>query len=131
MAEKLSQIFGFKKTTFSTPSPDTNGSYEQDILFVQVEQARSRAGDGVATAKVMGTFIVFTQMDKMPFGYFNKRVEQADASLTKDFFFFDIDLNPVSSPAKLQNITERRVKFVYLYKAQYDPEQGEMTNLEI
>lgn len=131
MAEKLSQIFGFRKTTFSAPSSESDAPYEQDTLFVQVEQARSRAGNGMFTAKIMGTLIVFTQMDKMPFGYFNRRIEQAHPSLTKDFLFFDIDLNPISTPAKIQNISERRVRFVYLYKAQYDPEQGELTSLEI
>lgn len=131
MASKLSQIFGFRKTTFNAPSPDPNGSYEQDTLFIQVDEAMSNTGNGRATSKVTGQMVVYVQMNKMPFGYFNKRIQQADHSLTKDFFFFDIDLNPVSSPARLQNITERRVKFVYLYSAQYDPDHGEMTSLEI
>jgi hypothetical protein len=67
----------------------------------------------------------------MPFGYFNKRIQQADHSLTKNLFFFDIDLNPLNSPARLVNILERRVRFVYLYKAQYDPAHGELTSLNV
>jgi hypothetical protein len=35
----------------------------------------------------------------------------------------------LNSPARLQNIAERRAAFVYLYSAQYDPDQGELTSL--
>lgn len=131
MAEKLSQIFGMRKTTFDAPSVNsTTGSFEQDTLFIEINEANSRVTEGMAYSKVYGSLVVFSQMDKMPFGYFNKKIQKADKAYTKDFFFFDIDLNPASSPARLQNISERRVRFVYLYSAQYDPAQGSITSLE-
>lgn len=132
MEEKLGKIFGFRKTTYDQPSVNAStGTFEQDTLFIQVDECNSSVKEGKATAKVSGSLTVFAQMDKMPFGYFNKRIQQADHELTRKFFFFDIDLNPVSSPARIQNITERRVRFVYLYSGQYDPEHGELTSLEI
>lgn len=131
MKEKLESIFGMRKTTFDAPTVNsTNGSFEQDTLFIEVNECNSRVTEGRALSRVLGSLVVFSQMDKMPFGYFNKRIQQSDASLTKDFFFFDIDLNPASSPARLQNITERRVRFVYLYSAQYDPAHGSITSVE-
>jgi hypothetical protein len=129
MAQKLSDIFGFKKTTFDAPSVGPNGSFEQDTLFIEINEAQSRVTNGKAYAKVFGSLIVFSQMDKMPFGYFNKKIHQSDPEWTKNFFFFDIDLNPASSPARLQNISERRVRFVYLYSGDYDPAHGELTEL--
>lgn len=126
LAEKLSQIFGFKKTTFDTP-----GSFEQDTLFIEINEAQSRVTDGRVFSKVTGSLVCFSQMEKLPFGFFNKKIQQAPASLTRPFFFFDIDLNPANSPARVQNITERRLRFVYLYSAQYDPDHGELTSLKL
>ena len=132
MAEKLVQIFAFKKTSYNAPSVNSStGSFEQDVLFIEVNECRTRAGYGRVTAEVMGSIVTFSQMDKLPFGYFQKRIQLADHSHTKDFFFFDVDLNPVNSPARMQNITERRLRFVYLYESQFDPEHGELTSLEI
>jgi hypothetical protein len=131
LEEKLSQIFGFRKTTFNAPTVDSNnGSLEQDVLFVEINDSNSRISEGKATAKVLGSLVVFSQMEKLPFGFFSKKIQAADRSLTKDFFFFDIDLNPINSPARYQNISERRVRFVYLYSAQYDPAHGQITSLE-
>lgn len=130
MAQKLTQIFGFKKTTYSAPSAGPDGSFEQDTLFIEINECRSRVNAGKAYARVLGSIVVFSQMEKLPFGFFTKKIEQASHSATKDFFFFDIDLNPISSPARIQNIAERRVRFVYLYQGQYDPSHGELTSLE-
>ncbi len=128
---KLHLIFGLRKTTFDAATINSvTGSFEQDTLFIEVNQSNSRVTEGKAYAKVEGSLVVFSQMDKMPFGYFNKRIQQADPVLTKDLFFFDIDLNPANSPARIQNITERRLRFVYLYSDQYDPAQGQITSVE-
>lgn len=132
LAEKLTQIFGFKKTTFDAPSvSSTTGTFEQETLFVEINEARSRVTEGKAFAKILGSIVCFSQMEKLPFGFFNKKIQQAPYALTKPFFFFDIDLNPANSPARIQNITERRARFVYLYSGQYDPDHGELTSLEI
>jgi hypothetical protein len=109
----------------------TDGSMEQDTLFIDISECQSRITEGKQIAKVFGSLTVFSQVEKLPFGYFNKRIQQASHQLTKKFFFFDIDLNPSSSPARIQNIVERRVRFVYLYSAEYDPWQGELTSLDI
>lgn len=127
LAEKLSQIFGFKKTTYDAPSP---GTFEQDTLFIEINEANSRVTEGKTFSKVTGAIVCFSQMEKLPFGFFNKKIQQASPTLTKSFFFFDIDLNPANSPARVQNITERRSRFVYLYSGQYDPDHGELNGLE-
>jgi hypothetical protein len=125
LSQRLSEIFEFPKTTFLAPSE----SYEQDVLFIEINECHSRITEGKAYAKVLGSLTVFSQLEKVPFGFFSKKIQQV-SFLTKDFFFFDIDVNPASSPARLQNILERRVRFVYLYSAQYDPAQGSITSLE-
>jgi hypothetical protein len=131
LSHKLSQIFGFKKTTFDAPSVNsTSGSFEQDVLFVEINECSSRITNGKSYARVSGSLIVFSQVEKIPFGFFSKKIQQAESNLTKNFFFYDIDLNPANSPARIQNITERRIRFVYLYSAQYDPEHGSITSLE-
>jgi hypothetical protein len=132
LKDKLSKIFGLRKTTFDQPSVNsTTGTFEQDTLFIEVERCDTRIVYGKQIAKVSGSLVVFSQMDKMPFGYFSKRIEQASHDLKKYLFFYDIDLNPPGSAARLQNISERRVRFIFLYSAQYDPEHGELTTLEL
>lgn len=127
LKNRLEKIFGFKKTTFSVPSD----SFEQDTLFIEISECRSKAGFGHATAYVTGTLIVYSQDDKLPFGYFNKRIQKASPELTAPLFFFDIDINNVSSGARIQNISERRTRFVFLYSEQYDPNQGSMTSIDL
>lgn len=126
MQEKLKAIFGVKKVSFDEPGD----SYEQDCIFVFVQECKSNTGQGKATARVAGQLIMFSERDKLTFGFFNKKLQQAPAALTKPFFFFDMDTEALNSPARYQNISERRASFVYLYSAQYDPNQGELTSVD-
>lgn len=128
LLEKLESIFGIKKVTFLAPSE----SFEQDTLFVEIESAKSRASKGKKVySKVTGSLSVFAREGRLPFGFFTKRIEQADAELVKDFFFFDLDVNVLNSPARVQDISEIRGKFVFLYSAEYDPNQGSLTSIEL
>lgn len=115
-----------KKTTFDIP---TDQAFEQDTLFIEINECNSRVTEGMAYAKVLGSLVVFSQFDKLQYGYFNKRIQTADHELTKNLFFFDIDTNALNSPARMQNLSERRTRFVYLYSGQYDPENGQLTSL--
>lgn len=124
---RLKKIFGFEKTTFNAPS-DT---FEQDVLFIQIDNPRTRTSQGRVYARVYGQVVVYSQDDKLTYGYFNKRIEKAAHDLTKDLFFYDIDVNLENSPARLQNINERRASFVFFFSAQYDPKLGELTTLEM
>lgn len=126
LEEKLKKIFGFEKVTFDAPSD----AFEQDTLFIEIQQPRTRTTQAKVYARVTGQLVVFSQDNKMPFGFFNKRIEKAPNALTKDFFFYDIDVNVENSPARFQNIYERRVSFIFFFTAQYDPNLGELTTLE-
>lgn len=126
LEEKLKAIFGVKKVTFDEPGE----SYEQDCIFVEVLESQANTGQGKATAKVTGAIVMYSQRNKLAYGFFNKRLQNADPALTKPFFFFDIDVEAQNSPARLQNISERRASFVYLYSAQYDPNQGQLTSVD-
>lgn len=132
LERRLKAIFGFKKVTFSSPADDSAiGTFEQDCAFIEISDCKSSARFGSAKAKVECTMRTFTQDDKMPYGFLTKRIQQADADLTAPLFFYDIDTNVASSPARIQNIHERRTRFVFLYSEQYDPDQGEMTSIDL
>jgi hypothetical protein len=126
LEDKLSKIFRFKKTTFLSPSD----AFEQDTLFVQINNSRGRVSKDKITAKVEGTLIVFSKGNALPFGYFNKAIGMASKDLTKDFFFSAVDTDVASSPSRMQDIHERRTNFLFLYSGQYDPNKGELTNVE-
>lgn len=129
LIRRLELIFGMKKTTMDAPSDE----FEQDTLFVEVTFANSRIsgkGGGRQTARVVGKLTVFSQDNKMPFGFFSKQIEQSMGELTRPFNFYDIDIDDPTSQARLQNIHERSISFVFLYDSQYDPDKGELTSLE-
>jgi hypothetical protein len=132
LERRLKAIFGFKKVTFSAPADDSAiGTFEQDTGFVEISDCQSSAGFGSARAKVECTLRTFTQDDKMPYGFLTKKIQQAKAELTDPLFFYEIDTNVASSPARIQNIHERRTRFQFLYSEQYDPDQGSITSLEL
>src|SRR5690606_34281477 len=95
------------------------------------EQCATRASKGILGAKVTGSVTIFSQVDKLPYGFFAKRIEQAKLEHTRDIFFFDVDTDVASSPARIQNIAERRCTFVYLYRAPYNPAKGQMEGLDL
>lgn len=123
---RLQEIFGLR-VTFDASS-DVEEAFEQDKLFVEIIQATNRASSNKIYSKVTGQLVMYSEVNKLPYGYFTKRIENADPELTKDFFF-----SPEESPvtqARMQNITERRIGFVFLFSEQFDPNKGELTTLE-
>lgn len=126
LKDKLENIFGYRKTTFLAPSDQ----FEQDTLFIQIDEAHPKVTEERATAKVMGTLTVFAQAQKFPFGSLSKKIEEASANLTAPFFFFDIETDVANSPARLVNIVERRTRFIFLYSETYDRSFGELTSVD-
>lgn len=125
LKRRLEAIFDFKKSTFNAPSE----SYEQDTLFISVQNAKCSVKANREVAYVNGVITVFSQGDRLPYGFFKKRLQSASGDLTKPLMF-EAETDDDQSPARLQNIHERRVPFVFLYDAQFDPSQGELTSLE-
>ncbi len=128
LTRRLEGIFGIDATF-----DEVSDEYEQDRIFIEVEVSRSRvsnANGGIETARVVGSIVVYSQANKLPFGFFSKKINNADPELTKPLFFYDIDVDLPDSPARLMNIHERRTSFVFLYNSQYDPSKGELTSLE-
>lgn len=130
LMRRMEAIFGMDKTTMLASSE----TYEQDTLFIEILSSRSRVSGvngGRETARVIGTIVVFSQEDRLPYGFFIKRIEQAAAELKAPLFFYDIDVDDVESPARLQNLHERRCSFQFLYDSQYDPDRGSITSLTL
>lgn len=127
LEEKFHRIFGFKKTTFD----DYSDEFEQDVLFIQIDKATSRVTGTMATCRVEGTIVTFGQYKKLPFGFFNKKIEKAKPEDVKDLFFYDVDFDIATSSAKMVNLHERRTRFVYLYKEQFDPNKGQLNQLNM
>ncbi len=127
MIEKLGNIFKFKKNTFDFYSTE----FEQDTLFIEVVDCHERITDGLATAKIVGELVYFSQVDKIKYGQMIKSIEKASPIDKKNFFFYDIDKQNTSSQARMINIAERRISFVYLYEGQFDPDKGTITSLDM
>lgn len=121
---KLKKIFGFEKVTYSEPSDEEK---EQEYVFVKIEKSTTSVNNGEAKGRAVGSFSVFCNSEKMPFGFFNKRIHQADPADTIDLFFYNIDQNV----KYFGNLVERTVSFVYFYKMQYDPNAGEINELTL
>jgi hypothetical protein len=122
LAAQLKRIFDYTKVTFAAPGE----SQEQDTLFIEIENCISRAKDGVFTARVTGNCTVFAHYERIPFGYFHKKIALADTDDTKDLFFFNVDENTKT----FQSLVQRSFSFVFLFSGQYDPDNGSLTSIE-
>jgi hypothetical protein len=115
-------IFEVKKVTYN----EISDSQEQGCIFIEVENSRNTIKDGRQRALVTGNALMFGPYEKMPFGFFSKKIAKADPALTKPFFFFDFETNT----RRYGDIVQRGFGFVFLYDAQYDPAIGEISSLE-
>lgn len=126
LERRMKTIFGLGKTTFDAPSDQ----FEQDTLFIQVDRVLPSIKDGREVAAVYGVITVYSQKNKMPFGYFDKRIANAKNVDKKGLHFYDFEEDVANSPSRIINIGERKRSFLFLYDAQYDPNQGELTSVE-
>lgn len=122
LEEKLKSIFDLDKVSYNLPSDER----EQEVIFIEVQTARNQIKDKLQLSRVTGQIRVFAQLDKLPYGYFTKKISEADKTLTKDLFFYDIEDNA----GTFMNVCERSMSFLYLFKSQYDPNQGLLNELE-
>lgn len=123
LKRRFQEIFRLKNTTFSKPGE----TEEQETLFIQVNESNPKISFKKEIYRVVGQGIVFAEVEKMPAGYFAKAIQMAPHELTKDFSFLKVD----QSQDTFANIVRRSFDFVFLYSRQYDPNQGELTQVEI
>lgn len=123
LEDKFKKIFELKKVSYDEPGD----AREQECLFIEVETSRNQIKDGRQKARVTGSAVMFGPNDKIPFGFFSKKIKQADPDDTRALFFFDIEVNT----RRYQNIVQRGFSFVYFFDAQYDPDVGEIEEIEM
>ncbi len=126
LERRLKAIFGFEKVSFNAPE---KFAMEQDTMFVEVDLVRPRPyGKDKISCRVSGKLVVYSQDERMPYGFFSKRVEQANHDDTKPFFF---DREIDAGEPRYQNIHERQLDFMFLYDTQYDPDRGSLTEINL
>lgn len=121
LSDKLQRIFDLKKVTYSVHSE----SEEQECLFINVQSSKNVVGDGKFKGRVTGQIIVYGSLDKLPYGYFSKKIAEAKVEDVQNLFFFDFEDNV----GTIENICQRTMSFVYLFDMQYNPNMGEITSL--
>ena len=123
MAASLKKIFDVDKVTFNLPSKED----EQEVIFVEVDSAINKIKDGRALSRVTGKLRMFASQDKLPFGYFSKKIDAADPAHVIKFYFYNFEENT----GRFQNIVERTLGFVYFFDSQYDPALGTLNSIEL
>jgi len=124
LKETLRAIFQFKKVTYDLPSEEMP---EQECLFINIDRSRNTIKDGRQFAMVTGSMAVWANRDKLPFGFFSKKIQEADISLTKDLYFYELEDNTRT----ILNICERRGSFTYFFNSQYNPDLGTIESVDI
>jgi hypothetical protein len=122
LQSSLKKIFDLDKVTYDSPSE----SLEQECIFIQVESSRNSIVDGRQIAKVTGKIKVYAQSEKLPYGYFSKKINGADPQLTYGFYFYDFEENKLGT----NNLCERSISFVYFFDSQFDPDVGTLNELQ-
>lgn len=121
LKNKFEKIFGMR-ATYDLPSEGK----EQERIFISIESSRNKVTHGSESAKVQGVISIFGNSDKLNFGYITKCINNADFKDTSDLFFYNIENNS----RYYGNLVERRAGFIYLYKGDYDPNQGEIREID-
>jgi hypothetical protein len=121
LSETLHNIFGIPKVSF-----DNSGDKEQNILFVDVASNVTVAKKTKVTAKVTGTLRMYAPNDKLTFGFFAKKLHTCSPSDQANLFFYEMD----QSGEYYGNLVERTCNFVYFFQDHYDPEDGELDEIE-
>lgn len=126
LEKDLKTIFNLSKVTFNLP-----GSYEKNTGFIEIDRAVTKTSRVAkrAQARVYGRLVVFVSDEDMPYGFISKRIDKAPANIKARFFFTQTEENIPASEARLQNLYERHCNFIYFYREQFDPNQGELTTL--
>lgn len=123
LSDKFRRIFLVEKVTYDLPS-DVE---EQECLFVEVESCRSSIKDSRALARVTGSAFIFGNTEKLPYGFFAKKIKEAELDDVRNIFFFEIEDNG----NRYRNIARRAFSFIYFFDSEYDPDQGELTAIEM
>ncbi len=129
LKEKIKRIFDLDKATFNAHGDIADihsDSKEQQCLFIKVEKSHNALHDGKFIARVEGKITVFCNAEKLPYGYFTKKIVEANPEDSKDFYFFNMEENA----NQFQNISERNISFIYLFESQYDPNVGTLNEVE-
>jgi len=121
LQKKFEDIFKLKKVTYDLPGE----SVEQDVLFITINQAKSVIKDTKELSRVEGSCFIYSQRERLKFGYLDKMIQKADPALTKNIFFFNLDTNEKT----YQNLIQRGFDFMFFYKNQYDPVKGTITSI--
>jgi hypothetical protein len=123
LSDQFKRIFDLEKITYDWPSD----SKEQEILFIEIDQANSVIKDQRQICKVLGKCRVFAPLDKLPHGFFAKKISAANASDVSNLFFYNIE----TTQNVFDGIAERNFQFVYFYDSQYDPDHGTITSVDL
>lgn len=123
LEQKFQQIFGVKKVTFDAPS----SMKEQDCIFIDIENADNFFEDKKCKSKITGNAFMISRNTKIPFGFFQKAIDKADADLTKDLFFYDLEVNTT----RYRDLVQRGFSFIYFFSGQYDPDVGTINSADI
>lgn len=123
LEETFKRIFDIEKVSYDQPGE----SAEQNCLFIEIESSRNNPKDGRFVARITGNAVLIGPNDKLPFGFFSKKIDEADPADTKDLFFFDFEANT----RRYRNLVQRGFSFVYFFDGQYDPDLGTITSVTI
>jgi len=123
LSEKLKKIFDVKKVSFDAPGE----AMEQETLFIEVSNVRSFIKDQRVVGKADAKAYYFATNQKLPFGYWAKKIALADINDSESFFFYDLEQNSQIFRDKIQ----RSFSFVYFFNRQFDPEKGTISSIII
>lgn len=121
----LKNIFDLPKVTYDQPSEER----EQDCIFVSITDVKTtfKELDKKALCRATGELTVYAQNNKLPFGFFQKKIKSAQNSDTINFFFYNVEENL----KYFGNLVERKCNFIYFYSTQYDPDVDLIESVEL
>lgn len=129
LIETFESIFDMKVSMDLSKIKFTDQGYsgEQECIFIEIASSRNKIKDKRQYARVTGQIKVFANADKLPFGYFSKKIAEANNDLTHDLFFYDFE----SNTNLYLNVVQRTLSFIYFFNSQYNPALGTITSVDL
>ena len=125
LEEKLINIFGISRVSFAEPSAEN----EQNVLFVNITNCKTSFAAKNIYFEVRGGITLYSINERLPFGYFQRKIELAKKEDAERFFFYNIEEN--LQYGGQVGLTERTCDFVFTYSTDFNPNRGEINEINL
>ena len=125
LEDNLINIFGIRRVSFAEPSSEN----EQNVLFINIASCKTSFSANKIYFDVRGQITLYAVNEKLPFGYFQRKIELSKKEHSEKLFFYNIEEN--LQYGGQVGLTERSASFVFSYSTDFNPNKGLINDINL